>query len=83
METIAVAAIVLVVLIIAIIVFRGGINKILPSVYKVNECASKKGTCFNPNDPTDIKCDAGTQIWGLGCEKDPKKVYCCVPPLNV
>lgn len=77
LETIAIAAIILVVLIIILAVFRGGLGKILPSIGKVNEC-----------NPTDCmkqgECTSGQEIYGLGCEKNKDdKVYCCKRPKDV
>ncbi len=74
LETIAVAAIVLVVLIIVLAVFRGGIDKILPGIGKVNEC--NPADCMKQGE-----CSSGQEIYGLGC-KDPTP-YCCKRPQEV
>ena len=74
LETIAVAAIILVVLIIVLAIFTGGFNKVRFQIGKVNEC-EPEDTCIEPGD----KCDNGEKIYGLGCpEKYPgTKTYCC------
>ena len=73
LETIAIAAIILVVLIIVLAVFTGGFNKVRFQLGKVNEC-EPEDECVEP----DGTCNAGEKIYGLGCpEKDSKKPYCC------
>lgn len=84
LQTVTIAAIALIVLIIVIAVFRGGIDKVLPTLNKANECKD------NPADLDDGcmeagKCTAGTEVYGLGCDKkdldqnkNPKTPYCCV-----
>ena len=74
LQVVVIAAIALVVLIIVLAVFKGGIDRIVPSLNKVNNCP-----------PTDCKkqgdCKDGQEIYGLGCEtKDGKPSdtpYCC------
>lgn len=79
LQTIAVAAIVLLVIIIVFAVFSGGINKILPSINKANEC-----TEFPPDYGCKKagECTKGVEVYGLGCDENEKnkaegKVYCC------
>lgn len=81
LETIAVAAIILVVLIIVLAVFRGGIDKILPSIGKVNEC-EPQDQCVEPGKG---QCASGQEIFGLGCDKEypGTKTYCCKRPQEV
>jgi hypothetical protein len=79
LQTIIIAAIVLVVFIVVILIFTKGIPKNLP---KFNDCDPT--ACV----PTSDKCGSGTvAIYGLGCDqiKDatgkvpnpPPKPYCC------
>ncbi|MBI2580767.1 hypothetical protein HYV85_03065 [Candidatus Woesearchaeota archaeon] len=79
LQVVAIGAIVLVVLIVVLAIFKGGINKIEPTLGKVNECKD------NLLDPTDGclaagQCKSGEEIYGLGCEKKGKgeTPYCCV-----
>lgn len=84
LETIAIAAIILVVLIIVLAVFTGGFNKVRFQIGKINEC-EPDDRCIDPSDPID-KCSDGEKIYGLGCpEKYPgtKKTYCCKKQPNV
>jgi hypothetical protein len=70
LQTIIVAAIVLVVFIVVILIFTKGI-KPAQTLDKINQCQSDGGTC-------QASCSAGTAaIYGLGCEKDTTKPYCC------
>ena len=79
LETIAVAAIILVVLIIVLAVFTGGFNKVNLQIGKVNECPPLK--CIEPGKG---QCTSGEEIWGLGCEKNTNgKTYCCKEKPNV
>ena len=89
LNTIAIAAIVIVVLLVVIFIFKGGINKIWPSISGANNCK---------DDPTDLSdgcqaagnCPSGTEVYGLGCEeknidattKQPKTPYCCIKNQN-
>ena len=77
LQVIVIAAIALIVLLVVLGVFKGGIDRIVPSLNKVNECP-----------PTDCKiqgdCKDGQEIYGLGCDKfveqkNPlaKGPYCC------
>lgn len=82
LQVIVIAAIALVVLIIVLAVFKGGIDKILPTFSKVNDCKVKNGYCASSG-----ACKtAETEIYGLGCdlEKNPdgslKNPACCIKP---
>lgn len=79
LQAVAIGAIILVVLIVVLAIFKGGIDKIKPTLDKVNECKD------NPVDPADGciaagKCVGGEEIYGLGCEKknNGNTPYCCV-----
>lgn len=87
LQAVAIGAIVLVVLIVVLAIFKGGIDKIVPTLGKVNDCKD------NPLDPADGcvaagKCIGGEEIYGLSCEKPGKdgkpseKPYCCVKRQN-
>ena len=79
LEVVAVAAIILIVILIVVTIFKGGIDKILPTVGAVNDCEKTGGKCGKAGD-----CKAGTEIWGLGCEKKPDGTpYCCKVKQNV
>ncbi len=80
LQAVAIGAIILVVLIVVLAIFKGGIDKIVPTLGKINECPEPKiVNCV----ATDDRC-AGEKIYGLGCEKPDKdgkpseKLYCCV-----
>lgn len=79
LQVIVIAAIALVVLLIVLAVFKGGIDKILPSLNKVNDCSAKNGYCASSG-----ACKtAETEIYGLGCpakSDDPAKTVCCIKP---
>ena len=69
LQVIVIAAIALVVLIIVLSVFKGGIDKIRPSLNKVNDCSAKNGHCEKSGGCASTE----TEIYGLGCdlEKNP------------
>ncbi|MBI2142720.1 hypothetical protein HYU20_00030 [Candidatus Woesearchaeota archaeon] len=62
LNTVVIAAIVLVVLLIAIAVLTGTSNKVLPFFTKQAECQARGGTC-------EATCN-DVKVYGLGCEKD-------------
>ena len=91
LNTIAIAAIVIIVLIVVIFIFKGGINKIWPSISGANDCKEdltnkdKQFGCMAAG-----KCSSGTEVYGLGCEakdidsskKQSKTPYCCIKNQN-
>lgn len=70
LNTVVIAAIVLVVLLIAIAILTGTSNKVLPFFSKQTECTARGGICGEEKSCGDVK------IYGLDC-KEPKPV-CCV-----
>ena len=64
LNTIVIAALVLVVLLIALAILGRTSGKTLPFFDKQTECSSRSGVC-----ETEAKC-VNTTIYGLGCEKD-------------
>ncbi len=79
LNTIVIAAIVLVVLLVVLVIFKGGIGKIWPSISGANDCKDDLGRTDDGCQAAG-KCTAGTEVYGLGCEKkdDGKTPYCCV-----
>ena len=89
LNAIAIAAIVIIVLLVVIFIFKGGLNKIWPSISGANNCKD------SPADTTDGcqaagNCLSGTEVYGLGCEtknidsttKQSTKPYCCIKNQN-
>ena len=79
LNTIVIAAIVLVVLLVVLVIFKGGIGKIWPSIIGVNNCKDVSGMDADGCKAAGA-CTAGTEVYGLGCEKkdEGKTPYCCV-----
>lgn len=77
LNTIAIAAIVLVTLLIVLFIIYGTSNKTLPFFSKQTECIARGGDCKLEADCGDAK------IYGLGCEKDndgkDTGKVCCIP----
>ena len=77
LNTMAVAAIVLVVIIITIAVFTGVVGDAVPFFKERSECAKQPGAvtpyCFAPGE---CGKEGGVEIYGLGCKDD--KPYCCI-----
>ncbi len=85
LQTVVIAAIALIVLIIVVAIFKGGLGDIVPKLGYVNDCVKgKQGQCVEAG-----KCDSGTEVYGLGCEKEnldkdgnPASPYCCIKKQN-
>ncbi len=82
LNVIIIAAIALVVLLVVLGVFTGGINRIIPGLSHVNDCPAKNGYCANPG-----ACKtAETEVYGLGCDLEKnsdgslKNPTCCIKP---
>ena len=83
LQVVVIAAIALIVLLIVLGVFKGGIDRIVPGLSHVNDCEAKNGHCSVQGN---CKSEE-TEIYGLGCEtkeinpttKQAPKPACCIP----
>lgn len=84
LNVIIIAAIALVVLLVVLGVFTGGINRIIPGLNHVNNCEAKNGHCEKSGGCASTE----TEVYGLGCDltskKNPdgslEKPSCCIKP---
>ncbi len=84
MQVIVIAAIALIVLLVVLGVFTGGINRIIPGLSHVNDCEAKNGYC----EKSGACKTAETEVYGLGCDLTSKKnsdgslekPSCCIKP---
>ncbi|MBS3132709.1 hypothetical protein J4470_01090 [Candidatus Woesearchaeota archaeon] len=78
LNTMAVAAIVLIVIVITIAIFSGVVgNKVVPFFEERSECEKQTNSegCVAAGE-----CKGGSEIYGLGCEEkeDAPGPYCCI-----
>ncbi len=78
LNTMAIAAIVLVVIIVTIAIFSNVTGGVVPFFKDRSECSSQAGSlgCLS-----DVDCEKknGEAVYGLGCDKkDAAKPYCCM-----
>lgn len=84
LNTMAIAAIVLVVIVVTIAIFSNVTGDVVPFFKERTECSKQPGVvktgspdgCYAPGD-----CDNynGEEVFGLGCDKkDAAKPYCCI-----
>lgn len=85
LNTMAIAAIVLVVIIVTIAIFSNVTGGVVPFFKDRGECSKQQGTVLKPNADgcyAQGECSGkynGEEIYGLGCDKkDAAKPYCCV-----
>ncbi|MBI2175828.1 hypothetical protein HYU40_00575 [Candidatus Woesearchaeota archaeon] len=82
LQVIVIAAIALVVLLVVLGVFKGGIDRIIPGLSHINDCKAKNGYCAKFGGCASVE----TEVYGLGCEleKNPdsnlKNPVCCIKP---
>ncbi len=78
LNTMAIAAIVLVVIVVTIAIFTGVAGDVVPFFKSRTECSSQAGSlgCFSD---ADCEKENGEGVFGLGCDKkDAAKPYCCI-----
>ncbi len=73
LNTVVIAALVLVVLLITLAIIKGTSGKVLPFFGKQTECQSRGGSCASESGP---EMCTNISVYGLDC-KDPKPV-CCI-----
>lgn len=73
LNTVIIAALVLIVLLIVIAIIYGTSGKVLPFFNKQTECTARGGACQAESD----SC-GGTKVYGLGDCKAPKPVCCII-----
>ncbi len=78
LSTMAIAAIVLVVIIVTIAIFSNVTGGVVPFFKSRTECSSQAGSlgCLS-----DVGCEEknGEAVFGLGCDKkNAEKPYCCI-----
>lgn len=74
LNTIVIAALVLVVLLIALAILGRTSGKTIPFLSKQTECAARGGECAAE---TGVGECTGTKVYGLDC-KEPAKPVCCI-----
>lgn len=73
METIIIAALGLIVLVILVLIFTGNMGRLIPGLVSLNDCSAKgkEAKCV----PSPENCKDG-QAFKTGC---PNEEYCCIP----
>lgn len=81
LQVIVIAAIALIVLLVVLAAFTGGINRIVPGLSHVNDCSAKNGYCAKSGGCAPVE----TEVYGLGCDtpkdgKPSETPSCCIKP---
>ncbi len=85
LNTMAIAAIVLVVIIVTIAIFSNVTGGVVPFFKDRGECSKQSGAVLKPNADGCYEAGVcgnkynGEEVYGLGCDKkDAAKPYCCI-----
>ena len=77
-NTLAIAAIVLIVVIVSIAIFTGVLNDVVP-FFKTSTQCEKQGGSPAPTCVASGQCKNGVEIYGLGCEDKKGNIpFCCI-----